>query len=181
MTRDARFESARTAARRWRVSRSTVIAWCRRGHVAGAKLVPIEVWDNIVRAASMWVIPVGTPMPHIKKGRPLKDTGGPIALAARAARRAKRNAPRHTTRKLSRVALLPKRERKPRGVPSGPQAARQAVARAVRETRLVRPKACSKCGLTRGVIQAHHHKGYEPAHQLDVQWLCAVCHFAVHK
>ena len=56
-----------------------------------------------------------------------------------------------------------------------------AVAKAIKEGNLVRPKICSACGkkppesATRwALIHAHHHKGYD--HPLDVVWVCASCH-----
>jgi hypothetical protein len=54
-----------------------------------------------------------------------------------------------------------------------------AVARAVREGRMSKPKECSRCGAD-SHIQAHHHKGYAPEHLLDVMWLCASCHRKEH-
>lgn len=53
--------------------------------------------------------------------------------------------------------------------------ARYCVSNAVRDGRLKKAKACEQCG-KRGRIEAHHHKGYEPEHRLDVQWLCPPCH-----
>ena len=52
-------------------------------------------------------------------------------------------------------------------------AARAAVGRAVKSGILVRPSKCSQCGKI-CATQAHHYRGYE--HQLDVIWLCSVCH-----
>lgn len=60
-------------------------------------------------------------------------------------------------------------------------AAYKAVKRAKRMNMLtVGP--CQVCGLTpkkvngRQRIEAHHHKGYAPEHQLDVIWLCRSHH-----
>lgn len=55
--------------------------------------------------------------------------------------------------------------------------ARNAVYRAVRSGRLVRPDRCSKCG-TKCKPNAHHHKGYQD--RLNVIWLCVSCHFEEH-
>lgn len=57
--------------------------------------------------------------------------------------------------------------------------ARTAVNNAVRDGRLIRPEVCSSCDKKRR-IQAHHHKGYEDKHALDVEWLCQKCHRATH-
>lgn len=38
---------------------------------------------------------------------------------------------------------------------------------------------CVKCGSDRS--EAHHHKGYEPEHWLDVEWLCRPCHTLEHR
>jgi len=53
--------------------------------------------------------------------------------------------------------------------------ARQAVSNAVRDGRLKVPAACECCGNT-AELQAHHHRGYDVKHRLDVIWLCARCH-----
>lgn len=55
----------------------------------------------------------------------------------------------------------------------------QAVYRAVKAGRLVRPATCSSCGAG-GRIEAHHHHGYDVEHRLDVVWLCRPCHDAGH-
>ena len=66
------------------------------------------------------------------------------------------------------------------------QSARAAVNVAIKNGTLVRPLACSKCGIIdnisldgRAVIHAHHYKGYE--FPLDVEWLCVKCHFKIDK
>lgn len=43
-----------------------------------------------------------------------------------------------------------------------------------------RPDNCEACGRT-CVPHAHHYKGYEPEHWLDVQWLCVPCHDRAHR
>lgn len=51
----------------------------------------------------------------------------------------------------------------------------EAVNRAVKQGKLVRPDACYNCGSARN-IEAHHHLGYAREHRLDVVWLCKSCH-----
>lgn len=55
--------------------------------------------------------------------------------------------------------------------------ARQAVRNAFLRGELTR-LPCEKCG--EGKAEAHHHKGYDPAHWLDVQWLCKGHHYTAH-
>jgi len=58
--------------------------------------------------------------------------------------------------------------------------AHRAVSRvgvAVRTGRLVR-QPCADCGAEK--VQAHHHNGYDPEHELDVVWLCRPHHMARH-
>lgn len=55
----------------------------------------------------------------------------------------------------------------------------QAVHKAVKSGRLVRPGACSKCGKT-CKPEAHHFKGYAKQNWLVVDWLCRKCHMGVH-
>lgn len=54
-------------------------------------------------------------------------------------------------------------------------AAHCAVSRAIKAGRLVRPVRCSRCASV-AKIEAHHARGYAPAHWLDVTWLCRSCH-----
>lgn len=54
-----------------------------------------------------------------------------------------------------------------------------AVQLAVEGGRLVKPEGCEACGSSKHLV-AHHLLGYEPEHQLDVQWLCRPCHKAAH-
>ena len=58
--------------------------------------------------------------------------------------------------------------------------AQGAVANALRAGRLERPADCQSCGESKR-LDAHHHIGYDKAHELDVQWLCRRCHKAVHN
>ena len=59
--------------------------------------------------------------------------------------------------------------------------ARRALNRAVARGEIER-QPCEVCGLEPKVvngrqrIEAHHHKGYEPEHWLDVEWLCCPHH-----
>jgi hypothetical protein len=55
------------------------------------------------------------------------------------------------------------------------------VFRALRSGRLVRPENCQGCHEPSPVLHGHHHRGYEPAHALDVQWLCPACHARAEK
>lgn len=53
---------------------------------------------------------------------------------------------------------------------------------AVKTGKLKRPDTCQQCGLPAlgsRVIEAHHHKGYDRTHRLDVMWLCTSCHVAL--
>jgi hypothetical protein len=60
---------------------------------------------------------------------------------------------------------------------SGAGRAHNAVARAVKKGRLVRPDKCQRCPAT-GDIEAHHD---DHSKLLDVMWLCPICHAARHK
>jgi hypothetical protein len=51
------------------------------------------------------------------------------------------------------------------------------VAHAVKTGRLLRTD-CVDCGALG--LQAHHHNGYDPDHELDVVWLCRRCHLVRH-
>jgi ribosomal protein S27AE len=53
--------------------------------------------------------------------------------------------------------------------------ARGAVSYAIETGKLTKPTECSMCGSSKN-IQAHHHKGYDVQHRLDVVWLCGKCH-----
>lgn len=50
------------------------------------------------------------------------------------------------------------------------------VNKAVRSGRLIKPNECENCGRSDARLEGHHHKGYEPPNDLDVQWLCRPCH-----
>ncbi len=52
-----------------------------------------------------------------------------------------------------------------------------AVAKAIKEGRLIRPTTCSRCHKENCPI-AGHHKDYNKP--LDVEWLCLPCHSHVH-
>lgn len=41
---------------------------------------------------------------------------------------------------------------------------------------IVKPSCCEMCGCSGKKLDAHHHKGYEEAFVLDVQWICRGCH-----
>jgi len=55
--------------------------------------------------------------------------------------------------------------------------ARQAVARAVKSGRLVRPDFCSRCDVS-CKPEGHHHDYSKP---LEVEWLCDDCHEDKHR
>jgi hypothetical protein len=48
---------------------------------------------------------------------------------------------------------------------------------------LIKPTACEKCGAEKPKrdIAAHHPRGYDEDHILDVEWLCRSCHAVVHS
>lgn len=52
--------------------------------------------------------------------------------------------------------------------------ARGAVRSALKRGELAKPTHCQDCSRKTDQLQAHHHKGYEA--QLDVEWLCSMCH-----
>jgi predicted transcriptional regulator len=56
--------------------------------------------------------------------------------------------------------------------------ARRAVQRAVESGRITKPAACQRCDspTPAAALHGHHHRGYDPAHHLDVRWLCVGCH-----
>lgn len=56
--------------------------------------------------------------------------------------------------------------------------ARNALQQAVRSGKIVRPDACSSCGVTGSAIHGHHEDYEFP---LEVIWLCFKCHNAVHS
>jgi len=56
-------------------------------------------------------------------------------------------------------------------------AARQAVHRAARDGRLVKPDACEQCGWSGLRLNAHHDDYTRP---LSVRWLCCSCHRLHH-
>lgn len=54
--------------------------------------------------------------------------------------------------------------------------AHNAVQRALKSGKLVRPDACSACGSAKRIVA--HHDDYTRV--LDVRWLCVLCHNAHH-
>ena len=50
------------------------------------------------------------------------------------------------------------------------------VNKAVRYGRLNKASACERCDRSDVRLEGHHHKGYQPPNDLDVQWLCRSCH-----
>lgn len=58
--------------------------------------------------------------------------------------------------------------------------AQEAVRRAVKDGKLIRPDHCGKCGKV-CKPDAHHHRGYAIESYLDVLWWCECCHNRYHK
>jgi hypothetical protein len=56
--------------------------------------------------------------------------------------------------------------------------AQKQVRLAIQRGELVRPSFCSQCGTTEFAIEAHHE---DYSRQLDVVWLCTLCHGARHS
>lgn len=75
-------------------------------------------------------------------------------------------------------ARAEERRRPPRSKKDSPeqQRARNLLGRAVRRGDVVRPEICEDCG-ERRKIHGHHDDYSRP---LDVRWLCARCHGALH-
>lgn len=65
---------------------------------------------------------------------------------------------------------------------NGHEDARRAVHNAVRRGALTK-KPCLRCGFDEDarLIEAHHYRGYDREHWLDVQWLCSRCHAEVDE
>mgnify|MGYP001605598897 CR=1 FL=1 len=59
----------------------------------------------------------------------------------------------------------------------GRSPARSAIAHAIEDGRLLKGP-CVICGSSG--VEAHHHRGYEKVHHLDVVWLCKIHHEAAH-
>lgn len=60
------------------------------------------------------------------------------------------------------------------------KAAAYAMKRALKRGELERSLKCAYCGLNDSYTHGHHHNGYDPAHWLDVIWLCSRCHAMAH-
>jgi len=58
--------------------------------------------------------------------------------------------------------------------------ARDAVYRALKDGRLVKPERCERCGEIKHNLQGHH-KSYEKDRWLEVEWLCIKCHRIADK
>jgi hypothetical protein len=70
------------------------------------------------------------------------------------------------------------------GVPHHAREMRRAhnhVRLAIERGDLIKPSRCSIPGCNETDIEAHHHKGYEPEHILDVVWLCTKHHVKVKE
>ena len=55
--------------------------------------------------------------------------------------------------------------------------ARSLLSNAICDGKIIRPKQCSLCLRSDGIIEAHHPDYSRP---LDVVWVCKSCHFMVH-
>lgn len=55
--------------------------------------------------------------------------------------------------------------------------AREALSRALKRGRVVKPPACEACGRSHALLHGHHEDYMKP---LDVRWLCPRCHKARH-
>lgn len=85
----------------------------------------------------------------------------------------------HKTAEARREYMREWRRRNPgkRWCARAPQHVRnagEAVRRAIRSGRLIRPGTCEECGIA-GAIEAAHSDYTKP---LDVRWLCQPCHRA---
>jgi hypothetical protein len=49
------------------------------------------------------------------------------------------------------------------------------------DTGKVRRSDCCESCRQAVYVEAHHHRGYSPAHALDVLWLCKACHGFAHR
>jgi len=86
----------------------------------------------------------------------------------------KRSAQKLDYRKKTDVYM--DRQREIRAINPHKKQAREAVRLAIKKGKLVRPRKCQECGDSSHRIEAHHHKGYELDHRLDVIFLCTPCH-----
>jgi len=59
---------------------------------------------------------------------------------------------------------------------------RNEIKRALRNGSLIKPEHCENCKdkYPPYNIVAHHHKGYDKLHILDIVWLCRKCHHNAH-
>lgn len=55
----------------------------------------------------------------------------------------------------------------------------EAVKRAVKSGKMVRPKICTSCHIACKPV-AHHYAGYDLGNRLNVRWLCLRCHMSEH-
>lgn len=108
----------------------------------------------------------------------------PAGRAARARTTAKYNkspAGRVTTAKYKKTPGGRAVHARVRATPEGrnKRKAHHAVSNAIRDGKLTRPDVCSvNDSVCEGRIEGHHHKGYERAFWLDVEWLC-IAHHAI--
>jgi hypothetical protein len=59
----------------------------------------------------------------------------------------------------------------------GRMKAKNAVARAVKSGKLIRPQTCTSCGAAKNIVG--HHSDY--AQPINVVWICQLCHVRLHR
>ena len=77
---------------------------------------------------------------------------------------------------LAKKSIYRERVRAARKADPRRRRAYQRVHDAIKRGDLMRPTECPKCYRTDQRIEAHHHKGYDPEHALDVVFVCGSCH-----
>jgi hypothetical protein len=96
----------------------------------------------------------------------------PVSYAAYLARKRREAAARVKTpafRQRERERKIVWRTNNPEAV-QRIRAAGHAVEAAIELGELTRPAVCGDCGTDKRKIEAHHHKGYQREHWLDVVW-----------
>lgn len=75
---------------------------------------------------------------------------------------------------------LKAKQRERRAADPNKMRARFAVSVALRRGQLTKPRACQRCSTTSARRLIAHHHSYEPAHWLDVEFICDRCHMRDH-